>query len=63
MYERVTGEEHLYRDLNSNAIVNTDIARYNEIKRRAREKNEINNLKKDVSEIKNLLKELIDKKD
>jgi len=60
-FERVSGEQHLYRDMQSHAIVNTDVAKYNELKRRAREKNEINKLKDEVSELKSLIKELIKK--
>ena len=60
-YERVNGEQHLYRDMQTQAIVNTDVAKYNELKRRAREKNEINRLKDEVSELKSLIKELIKK--
>jgi hypothetical protein len=60
-FERVNNEQHLYRDMNTNAVINTDVNKYNELKRRAREKNEINNLKDEVSELKSLIKELIKK--
>jgi|TARA_R110000851_G_scaffold254784_2_gene407363 hypothetical protein len=59
--ERVNNEQHLYRDMNTNAVINTDVNKYNELKRRAREKNEINKLKDEVSELKSLIKELIKK--
>jgi hypothetical protein len=36
--ERVNNEQHLYRDMNTNAVINTDVNKYNELKRRAREK-------------------------
>ena len=60
-FERVSNEQHLYRDTNTNAVINTDVNKYNELKRRAREKNEINKLKDEVSELKSLIKELIKK--
>ena len=59
--ERVNNEQHLYRDMKTNAVINTDVNKYNELKRRAREKNEINKLKDEVSELKSLIKELIKK--
>lgn len=60
-YIRVEGEDHLYRDKESDAIVNTNSAQYEEFKRMAKEKKEINNLRDEVSELKSLLKELIKK--
>ena len=60
-YVRVEGEDHLYRDRDSEAIINTNTAQYEEFKRMAREKKEINNLKDEVSELKSLIKELIKK--
>ncbi len=60
---RVEGHSHLYRDTDTNAIINLDSDKYNELKVKAREKKEINTLKEEVSEIKSLLRELIEKKD
>ena len=60
-YIRVEGEDHLYRDKESDAIVNTNSAQYEEFKRMAKEKKEINNLRDEVSELKSLIKELIKK--
>lgn len=60
-YIRVEGEDHLYRDKESDAIVNTNSAQYEEFKRMAKEKKEINTLRDEVSELKSLLKELIKK--
>jgi hypothetical protein len=60
-YTRIEGEEYLYRDNESNSIINTNSNEYEEFKRRAREKNEINKLKDEVSELKSLIKELIKK--
>ena len=60
-YIRVEGEDHLYRDKESDAIVNTNSAQYEEFKRMDKEKKEINNLRDEVSELKSLIKELIKK--
>ena len=53
-YIRVEGEDHLYRDKESDAIVNTNSAQYEEFKRMAKEKKEINTLRDEVSELKSL---------
>ena len=69
---KVEGYTALVRDLNSNAIVNTNTTEYNAYirKYKAREKNndmlretvkEINTLKSELFEIKKLLKEVINK--
>ena len=69
---KVEGYENLVRDLNSNAIVNTNQTEYQAYLSRykAREKNndmlrdtvkEINTLKSELYEIKKLLKEVINK--
>jgi len=69
---KVEGYTALVRDLNSNAIVNTNTTEYNAYMRKykAREKNndmlretvkEINTLKSELFEIKKLLKEVINK--
>tara|TARA_R100000482_G_C4997157_1_gene89935 strand:- start:161 stop:376 length:216 start_codon:yes stop_codon:yes gene_type:complete len=59
---RVKGESNLYRDNNTNAIINTDSAGYAEYMkmkhRRQTEREELDTLKKDIEEIKSLLKEL-----
>mgnify|MGYP001300693582 CR=1 FL=1 len=59
---RVKGEQHLYRDRETGAILNTDSSGYNQYikmrKRRQTQKEELDILKKDIEEIKSLLKEL-----
>ena len=59
---RVKGEQHLYRDRETGAILNTDSSGYNQYvkmrKRRQTQKEELDTLKKDIEEIKSLLKEL-----
>jgi len=62
-YTRIEGEQHLYRDNVSNAIVNTNSKEYEEFKSKARDKNEINTLREEIAEIKSFLKELVNKKD
>jgi hypothetical protein len=58
----VEGEKHLYRDANTNAIVNTNNSDYSSyiIRRKIQEdeKDRINNLEKDVSSIKGDLNEI-----
>ena len=66
---KVEGHSSLIRDVDSNAIVNTNISEYQLYmkRRKAREKSdelrsavkEINNLKNEIREIKNLVKEII----
>ena len=67
---KVEGHTHLIRDLNSNAIINTNENEYQLYMKRVkvREKQsdqlrnackEINNLKKDIREIKELIKEIV----
>jgi len=67
---KVEGHTHLVRDVNSNAIVNTNVSEYQLYMKRikVREKQsdelrgavkEINNLKKDIREIKQLIKEIV----
>lgn len=69
---KVEGHSELVRDLNSNAIVNTNTTEFSAYMRKykAREKNndllrntvkEINTLKSELYEIKSLLKEVIKK--
>jgi len=67
---KVEGHTHLVRDVNSNAIINTNQSEYQLYMQRVkvREKQsdelrgavkEINNLKKDIREIKELIKEIV----
>ena len=67
---KVEGHTHLVRDVNSNAIINTNENEYQLYMKRVkvREKQsdqlrsavkEINNLKKDIREIKELIKEIV----
>ena len=67
---KVEGHTHLVRDVNSNAIINTNTNEYQLYMQRVkvREKQadelrdtvkEINNLKSEIREIKNLIKEIV----
>ena len=67
---KVEGHTHLVRDVNSNAIINTNTNEYQLYMKRVkvREKQadelrdtvkEINNLKCEIREIKNLIKEIV----
>ena len=67
---KVEGHTHLVRDVNSNAIINTNTSEYQLYMKRVkvREKQgdqlrnavkEINNLKKELREIKSLIKEIV----
>ena len=67
---KVEGHTHLVRDVNSNAIINTNTSEYQLYMKRVkvREKQadelrdtvkEINNLKSEIREIKNLIKEIV----
>ena len=67
---KVEGHTHLVRDVNSNAIINTNTNEYQLYMKRVkvREKQadelrdtvkEINNLKSEIREIKNLIKEIV----
>ena len=67
---KVEGQTHLVRDVNSNAIINTNKSEYQLYMQRVkvREKQsdklrsavkEINNLKSEFREIKNLIKEIV----
>lgn len=66
---KVKDQSHLYRDQNSNAIINTDKTQYDlYIKNRERQQNEkskiehiendLNKLKSDINDIKSLLTEI-----
>tara|TARA_Y100000004_G_scaffold187090_1_gene239442 strand:+ start:1073 stop:1312 length:240 start_codon:yes stop_codon:yes gene_type:complete len=67
---QVEGYEHLVKDMNSKAVINTDKSAYERAKKRAQAAEmqrdairqttrEINNLKCEMHEIKSLLKELV----
>ena len=69
---KVDGYEHLVKDMNSKAVINTDSSAYETAKKRAlaaqaqrdeirNTTREINNLKCEMHEIKGLLKELVGK--
>lgn len=59
---KVDGHSNLYRDINSGAVVNSNIDEYERYKQSKLKResliNEINILRKEVSEIKQLLKDL-----
>lgn len=66
---KVKDQSHLYRDQNSNAIINTDKSQYDlYIKRREKQQsesskiehieNDLNKLKSDIDQIKSLLMEI-----
>jgi hypothetical protein len=68
-YIKVKDKDYLYRDVNSEGIVNSDINGYNlyvesynkkyeENKRVMKIENDLNSLKTDIDEIKNLLRNL-----
>ena len=60
---RIEGQQNLYRDEETGAIVSTDTSGYSQYikmkSQKQKQKDEIEQLKSDVSEIKDLLKELI----
>jgi hypothetical protein len=67
---KVSGHDDLVRDTSSNAIINTNMAEYEQYMARrkakleekqliAKQAEEINNLKSDISEIKQMLQMLI----
>jgi hypothetical protein len=69
-YLKIKGHDNLFRDPNTNSIVNTNMAEYQEYVMRKKSKNEENqkiqtlesdvaSMKDDLDEIKNLLKRLI----
>tara|TARA_B100001996_G_C18592375_1_gene566576 strand:+ start:942 stop:1145 length:204 start_codon:yes stop_codon:yes gene_type:complete len=64
-YKQVEGSNSLYRNMDNQAIVNTDksgyIAYMNEKQRKLREIDRIDKLEDDVGEIKSLLNKIIDK--
>ena len=71
-YLKVEGHANLYRDPNTNSIINVNMSEYQEYISRKNIKNneqkkvqtieeEVYNIKNDISEIKSLLKELLKK--
>ena len=71
-FKKVEGSQNLFRDPNTNAILNTDIAGIQkarelkaERKKRALEfervKDDVQEMKEDMSDIKSLLKQLVEK--
>ena len=60
---KVKDNDHLYRDVNSGAIINTDNSAFEKYKRSKLKfqnmEHELNYLKGEISEIKNLLKQLV----
>jgi hypothetical protein len=61
----VEGHPNLYRDSETNAIINCDKSEYinylNSLTIKEKEKTEIENMKHEIGEIKNLLKRLLEK--
>ena len=60
---RVKGNQNLYRDENSGAIVNCDYVSYNKylntVHNKESQRKELDQIKQDINEIKTLLRELI----
>ena len=60
---KVKDQDHLYRDVDSGAIINTDNSAFEKYKRSKLKfqnmEHELNYLKGEISEIKNLLKQLV----
>ncbi len=60
---KVKDQDHLYRDVNSGAIINTDNSAFEKYKRSKLKfqnmEHELNYLKGEISEIKDLLKQLV----
>ena len=61
----VEGHPNLYRDSETNAIINCDKTSYtnylNSLSIKEKEKSEIENMKNELNEIKNLLRQLLEK--
>ena len=61
-YKPIEGKPHLVKDLDTNALINTDEDAYNEYietyKKTYNEKQKINNIESDVESIKNDLNEI-----
>ena len=71
-FVKVKGHSDLHRDVNSNAVINTNVSEYSlymkRIKTRQKDNDkfknavrEINNLKHELREIKTLIKEIVNK--
>ena len=56
---KVEGEPNLVRDLDSNAIINTNKNEYDKFVEKSRQKNKINKIEEELNEIKSLLKKLL----
>jgi hypothetical protein len=56
---KVEGEPNLVRDLDSNAIINTNKNEYDKFVEKSRQKNKINKIEEELNEIKSLLKQLL----
>jgi hypothetical protein len=70
-YVQIEGHNHLYRDLNTGALINTDLEELktyyaeSELKNREMEEkikleNKVNKLEEDIGEIKHLLRNLVE---
>jgi hypothetical protein len=64
---KVEGHSNLYRDLNSGAVINSNVDDYHKYMESKKKRDqlynaveEIDNLKSEISEIKNLLKQLVE---
>ena len=64
-YKRVEGHSELIRDLESNAVINTDKTAYQNYvilrDQKLKERERLDKLENEVGEIKSLLKQLVDK--
>ena len=64
-YKQVEGENNLFRDTDTGAIINTDKSAYiaykNKRQQKLKEMNQIDKLQNEVDEIKSLLYKVIDK--
>lgn len=62
---RVDGYSHLYRDVETGAIVNCDNSSYknyvNSLKKDKIKKQELDNMKQDIEDIKDALKEILNR--
>lgn len=62
---RVDGYSHLYRDVETGAIVNCDNSSYknyvNSLKKDKIKKQELDNIKQDIEDIKGALKEILNR--
>ncbi|HIJ11975.1 TPA: hypothetical protein HA278_08005 [Candidatus Woesearchaeota archaeon] len=58
---RVDGEKHLFRDSNSNALINTNHNEYNDIINQENDKKRMTNIEQELQTIKSLLQEILSK--